>query len=103
VGDQVGDQASPWPPDDKWDKTALARWRAWLQTLVDQFDKVCILVKLASIDRRSWSEKQPEQQSGDVQAAGQKDMGLRLQRRSPVLVISESKPGQGLDAWQLRR
>ena len=74
-----------------------------LQTLVDQFDKIGILGRLTSINRRGWSEKQYEQKEDDVQAAGQKDTGLRLQRRSPVLVISESKPGQGLDAWQLRR
>ena len=74
-----------------------------LRTLVDQFDKIRIIGRLTRIDRRSWSEKQNEQKYGDVQAAGQKDMGLRLQRRSPMLVISESKPGQGLDAWQLRR
>jgi len=74
-----------------------------LRTLVDQFDKIRISGRLTSIDLRSWSEKQNEQNYGDGQAAGQKDMGLRLQRRSPVLVISESKPEQGLDAWQLRR
>ena len=33
--------------------------------------------------RRSWSEKQHEQQFGDVQAAGQKDPGLRLHVEAP--------------------
>ena len=74
-----------------------------LRSLVDQFDKIRIIGRLTRIDRRSWSEKQNEQNYDDGQATGQKDTGLRLQRRSPVLVISESKPGQGLDAWQLRR
>ena len=74
-----------------------------LQTLVDQFDKVGILGRLTSINRRGWCEKQDEQKEDDVQAAGQKNTGLRLHRRSPVLMISESKPGRGLDAWQLRR
>ena len=74
-----------------------------LQTLVDQFDKIDIVGRLTCINRRDWSEKQHEQKEKDIQAAGEKGTGLRRQHRSPVLVINESKPGQGLDAWQLRR
>ena len=74
-----------------------------LQTLVNQFHKVGVLGRRTGINRRGWSEKQNEQKDGDVQVAGQKDTGHRLHHRSTVLVVSESKPWQGLDAWQLRR
>ena len=56
-----------------------------LHTLVDQFDKISIIGRLTSINRQSWSEKQNEQKKNNVQAVSQKDTGLRLQRRSPVL------------------
>ena len=65
-----------------------------LQTLVNQFDKIGILGRLTGINRRGWSEKQNEQKEDDVQAAGQKDTGLRLQRRSPVLVLTSRNLGK---------
>ena len=74
-----------------------------LRTLVDQFDKIMICGKLIRINRRGRSQEQDERKEDNVQAIDLKDMGPRLQRRSPMSVISGSKPWQGLDAWQLRR
>ena len=74
-----------------------------LQTLVDEFDEIRILWRLTRIYQRDWKEKEREQQSKDVQATGQEDTGPRVQPRSPVLVVSETKPWQGLDAWLWRR
>ena len=74
-----------------------------LSTPVDQLDKISICRRLIGINRRERSEKQDEEKEDYVQAANQTDTGLRLQHRSPVLVINESKPGQGLGEWQSRR